>query len=212
MTTPHTLLAGRRILLADLGGRRSPVIRLELIRLRCQLLDAIDGLAEPDALAKALERLQPDLLLVDGPSLQPAWLDILAAAQQRKPRAILILADEASPAAMQAALQAGVSGLGLAVQMPQGLGPWLQWTFIRFEHEQSLRLALHQTQTQLAERKQIERARGILMREHGLHEDEAFQRLRQLAMDGGQTLAAVAQRLIDADQLLRPRTGHDAPN
>ena len=43
------------------------------------------------------------------------------------------------------------------------------------------------------------------MREQGLSDDEAFQRLRQLAMDGGQTLAAVAARLIDADQLLRPR-------
>lgn len=43
------------------------------------------------------------------------------------------------------------------------------------------------------------------MREHGLDEEAAFQRLRQLAMDSGQTLAAVATRLIDADQLLRPR-------
>jgi response regulator NasT len=51
----------------------------------------------------------------------------------------------------------------------------------------------------------VERARGILMREQGLDEAAAFQRLRQLAMDGGQTLATVATRLIDADQLLRSR-------
>lgn len=43
------------------------------------------------------------------------------------------------------------------------------------------------------------------MREQGLDEGAAFQRLCQIAMDSGQTLATVAVRLIDADQLLRTR-------
>ena len=81
----------------------------------------------------------------------------------------------------------------------------LQLALARFEHDQALQRDLRHTQTQLAERKLVERARGILMREQGLDEEAAFQRLRQLAMDGGQTLATIAARLIDAHQLLRPR-------
>ena len=192
MTTPQPLsLPGLRVLLADAGQRRSPVIRLELIRLRCQLVDVLDLVAEPAALGSALQRLAPELLLIDCDHPTPELLAQLAEAQLLRPRPVLLVAEHMAPEQMRAALQAGASALQLALA--------------RFEHDQALRRDLRQTQTQLAERKLVERARGILMREQGLDEQAAFQRLRQLAMDGGQTLAIVATRLIDADQLLRTR-------
>ncbi|WP_422017851.1 ANTAR domain-containing response regulator [Roseateles sp.] len=203
MTTPPFSLPGLRVMLADAGQRRSPVIRLELIRLRCQLVDVIDLVAEPDGLTAALERLAPDLLLIDCDQPSPRLLAQLT--QAGPPRAVLLVAERAEPAQMRAALQAGVSDLHVAGLPPQRLGAVLQLALARFEHDQTLRHDLRLAQTQLAERKLVERARGILMREQGLDEEAAFQRLRQLAMDGGQTLAAVATRLIDADQLLRPR-------
>lgn len=206
MNTPPPLsLPGLRVLLADAGRRRSPVIRLELIRLRCQLVDVLDLVAQPDALGTALASLAPDLLLIDCDRPTPVLLAQVAEAQQRIPRAVLLVAEQAAPEHMREALQAGISSLQLAGLPPQHLGALLQLTLARFEHDQARQQALHQAQTQLAERKQVERARGILMREQGLDEEAAFQRLRQLAMEGGQTLAAVATRLIDADQLLRPR-------
>jgi len=203
MTTPPFSLPGLRVMLADAGQRRSPVIRLELIRLRCQLVDVIDLVAEPDGLGAALQRLAPDLLLIDCDQPSPRLLAQLT--QASPPRAVLLVAERAEPAQMRAALQAGVSDLHVAGLPPQRLGAVLQLALARFEHDQTLRHDLRLAQTQLAERKLVERARGILMREQGLDEEAAFQRLRQLAMDGGQTLAAVATRLIDADQLLRPR-------
>jgi response regulator NasT len=203
MTTPPFSMPGLRVMLADAGQRRSPVIRLELIRLRCQLVDVIDLVAEPDGLTAALERLAPDLLLIDCDQPSPRLLAQLT--QAGPPRAVLLVAERAEPAQMRAALQAGVSDLHVAGLPPQRLGAVLQLALARFEHDQTLRHDLRLAQTQLAERKLVERARGILMREQGLDEEAAFQRLRQLAMDGGQTLAAVATRLIDADQLLRPR-------
>lgn len=206
MNLPQPLsLPGLRVLLADAGQRRSPVIRLELIRLRCQLVDVIDLVAQPDALSAALVSLTPDLLLVDCDRPTAALLTQLADAQARQPRPIMLVAEHAEPVQMSTALRAGVSTLQLAGLPPQHLGALLQLTLARFEYDQTLQQDLRHTQTQLAERKLIERARGILMREQGLDEEAAFQRLRQLAMDGGQTLAAVATRLIDADQLLRPR-------
>lgn len=205
MNTPLFALPGLRVLLADAGQRRSPVIRLELIRLRCQLVDVIDLVAQPDALPAALERLTPELLLVDCEQPTPELLGQLGESLQRLPRPVLLVAEQMTAEQMRAALKAGISTLQLAGLPPQRLGALLQLALARFEHDQSLQRDLRQTQTQLAERKLVERARGILMREQGLDEDAAFQRLRQLAMDGGQTLAAVAARLIDADQLLRPR-------
>ena len=208
MNTPPSSslsLPGLRVLLADAGQRRSPVIRLELIRLRCQLVDVLDLVAEPDALALALQRQSPEILLIDCDQPTPALLAQLAEAQRQHPRPVLLVAEQMTPEQMRAALQAGASALQLAGLPPQRLGALLQLALARFEHDQSLQRELRQTQTQLAERKLVERARGILMREQGLDEEAAFQRLRQLAMAGGQTLASVATRLIDADQLLRQR-------
>ena len=205
MDTSSFPLAGLRVLLADAGQRRSPVIRLELIRLRCQLVDVIDLVTQPAALSTELDRLAPELLLIDCDQPTPELLNQLAQTLQRQPRPVLLVAEQMAPEQMRAALQAGVSALQLAGLPPQRLGALLQLALARFEHDQSLQRDLRQTQTQLAERKLVERARGILMREQGLDEAAAFQRLRQLAMDGGQTLAAVAMRLIDADQLLRTR-------
>lgn len=205
MNTPPLPLPGLRVLLADAGQRRSPVIRLELIRLRCQLVDVLDLVAEPAALGDALQRLAPELLLIDCDQPSPDLLAQLAAAQALRPRPVLLVAEQMTPPQMRDALQAGVSALQLAGLPTQRLGMLLQLALARFEHDQALQRDLRQTQTQLAERKLVERARGILMREQGLDEDAAFQRLRQLAMDGGQTLASVALRLIDADQLLRAR-------
>lgn len=206
-TPPPSSLAlpGLRVLLADAGRRRSPVIRLELIRLRCQLVDVLDLVAEPGALGDALQRLAPELLLIDCDQPPPELLAQLAAAQALRPRPVLLAAEQMTPQQMRDALQAGVSALQLAGLPTQRLGPLLQLALARFEHDQALQRDLRHTQTQLAERKLVERARGILMREQGLDEDAAFQRLRQIAMDGGQTLASVAMRLIDADHLLRAR-------
>jgi ANTAR domain len=51
----------------------------------------------------------------------------------------------------------------------------------------------------LAERKVIERAKGILMRARGLDEETAYTTLRKLAMDRNLKLAEVAQRVLDAN-------------
>jgi len=206
MNTPQPpTLPGLRVLLADAGQRRSPVIRLELIRLRCQLVDVIDLIAQPDALPAALDRLAPELLLVDCEQPTSALIAQLEASLHQQPRAVLLFAEQMTAAQMRTSLDAGISTLQLAGLPPQRLGALLQLALVSFEHDQALQRDLRQTQIQLAERKLVERARGILMREQGLDEEAAFQRLRQIAMDGGQTLAAVATRLIDADQLLRTR-------
>jgi len=206
-TPPPALpsLPGLRVLLADAGQRRSPVIRLELIRLRCHLVDVIDLVAQPAALPAALERLAPELLLVDCEQPTSALLAQLGEALARQPCAVLLAAEQMASAQMRDALAAGIGTLQLAGLPPQRLGALLELALTRFEHDEGLRRELRQARTQLAERKLVERARGILMREQGLDEEAAFQRLRQLAMDGGQTLGAVALRLIDADHLLRPR-------
>ena len=72
----------------------------------------------------------------------------------------------------------------------------------RFEHEQELRTNLQHAQTQLQDRKVIDRAKGILMQRQALTEDEAYKKMRKTAMDKGLKLRDVAQRILDAAELL----------
>nr|WP_277345573.1 ANTAR domain-containing protein [Pseudomaricurvus alkylphenolicus] len=72
----------------------------------------------------------------------------------------------------------------------------------RFSENQKLREELEQTKGKLAERRVIDRAKGMLMKHRQLSEDEAYKALRKMAMDKGKTLSAVAESIIDVLSLL----------
>jgi response regulator NasT len=77
----------------------------------------------------------------------------------------------------------------------------LKVAMARYEQDATLRAELEGAQSKLAQRKTVEKAKGLLMKTSGLDEDAAFQRLRRQAMDRGLSLHEVAQRLIDAHDL-----------
>jgi len=54
----------------------------------------------------------------------------------------------------------------------------------------------------LAERKAVEKAKGILMKHKNITEDEAYQSLRKMAMDKNKRIADVADGVISAFELL----------
>jgi response regulator NasT len=72
----------------------------------------------------------------------------------------------------------------------------------RFQHEQALRAELADAKSELKDRKVIDRAKGLLMQRQGLTEKAAYEKLRKTAMDKGLRLAEVAQRMLDAAELL----------
>jgi response regulator NasT len=114
---------------------------------------------------------------------------------------VLFTEDRAS-ATIQAALKAGVSAYVVAGMQPERLQPILEVAVARFEQERRLRVELESVNERLAERKVIERAKGILMKQRGVGEDQAFHLMRKLAMDRNQRLIDVAQQLIDVSSLL----------
>ena len=59
-----------------------------------------------------------------------------------------------------------------------------------------------QARTALHERKLIDRAKGLLMQRQSIAEQQAYDRLRRAAMDRGLRVAEVAQRMLDAADLL----------
>jgi len=192
---------GLRVLLIDDGAHRVALIREELTRMGCEVVGVIE---QATLIHDCVLRLQPDVVIVDSESPTRDTVENLAALNERLPRPVVVFSEDPSDDPMRRALKAGVSAYVVAGLRPDRLAPVLQVAIARFEQDLALRQELGKAHAQLAARKSIERAKGILMSETGLDEDAAFKRMRRLAMDRGVPLAEVADRIIDAQNLLRP--------
>jgi two-component system, response regulator / RNA-binding antiterminator len=190
-----------RVLLIDDGAHRISLIRDELTRQGHLVVGVVDSAL---LIHDCVLRLQPDVVIVDSESPSRDTLENLATLSSSCPRPVVVFSEDARQAPMQQALRAGVSAYVIAGLQAQRLMPVLQVAIARFEQDRALRGQLDDAQTQLAERKLIERAKGILMDDVGLSEEQAYRHLRKLAMDRGQRLGQVAERVIDARDLLRP--------
>jgi two-component system, response regulator / RNA-binding antiterminator len=190
-----------RVLLVDDGAHRVALILDELTRQGHLVVGVVDSAV---TIHDCVLRLQPDVVIVDAESPSRDTLENLATVSTACPRPVVVFSEDANQGVMQQALKAGVSAYVIAGLQPQRLTPVLQVAIARFEQDRELREQLGEAQAQLSERKVIERAKGILMDEIGLSEEQAFKHLRKLAMDRGQRLAQVAERIVDARDLLRP--------
>jgi response regulator NasT len=189
------------VLLVDDGAHRVRLIRDELTRQGHVVVGVIDSAL---AIHDCVLRLVPDVVIVDSESPSRDTLEHLAVMSSSHPRPVVVFSEDASQAPMRQALEAGVSAYVIAGLHPQRLAPILQVAIARFEQDRTLRQQLDTAQSQLSDRKLIERAKGILMDEIGLSEEQAHRHLRKLAMDRGQRLVQVAVRVIESRDLLRP--------
>jgi response regulator NasT len=125
---------------------------------------------------------------------------VIATRDERRP--IVMFTEDDKADSMEAAMAAGVSAYVVAGLQPERIKPVLDVALVRFKREQKLLDELEGTRLKLAERKLLDRAKGILMARQGLTEDQAFQKLRSMAMNKNLKLAELAQRILDAEDLL----------
>jgi response regulator NasT len=190
-----------RVLLIDDGAHRVHLIREELSRQGHLVVGVIESAI---LIHDCVLRLQPDVVIVDSESPTRDTLEHLSTISATNPRPVVVFSEDPAQGPMHQALKAGVSAYVIAGLQPQRLLPVLQVAIARFEQDRALRGQLEVAQSQLSERKVIERAKGLLMNEFGLSEEQAYAHLRKLAMDRGQRLAQVAERMVEARGLLNP--------
>jgi len=154
------------------------------------------------ALAERVKEFEPDVIIIDTESPSRDVLEHVSVVSAHDPRPIVLFTEDRENATIQAALKAGVSAYVVAGIQADRLQPILDVAVARFEREQALREELRDAQTKLVERKVIERAKGFLMQQKGVSEEEAFRLLRKLAMDRNTKLLDVAQQIVDVAKLL----------
>ncbi len=153
-------------------------------------------------LSERIAQLQPDMVIVDAESAARDALEHVVMATREAPRPIVLFTNDEDTSHVRDAVAAGVTAYIVAGLAPQRIRPILDVAMARFQHEQALKAELADARGALQDRKTIDRAKGLLMQRHGLTEQAAYDKLRKLAMDKGLKLAEVAQRMLDAFELL----------
>ncbi|MEM1129861.1 MAG: ANTAR domain-containing protein [Pseudomonadota bacterium] len=163
----------------------------------------ITVLSEPTALARKLTELGPDLVLINLENPSRDILEQLSLASGAAQRPVAMFVDRSDPGLTTAAIEAGLSAYVVDGLTKERIKPVLDAAIARFHYVARMRSELEAAKAALAERKTIDRAKGILMRARGLSEDDAYALLRKTAMDQGRKIAEVAQALVTASELLQ---------
>jgi len=188
-------------------GDEASALEIERSRsLRIGLLEAgynIVAVLPIDAfLPDRLAQIQPDMIIVDAESQARDTLEHVVMATRDARRPIVMFTDDPDTSHVRGAIAAGVTAYVVAGLAPERVKPVLDIALARFEHEETMRRELAEARGQLADRKLLDRAKGLLMQRHGIGEPEAYARLRKAAMDKGLKMTDIAQRIIDAADLL----------
>ena len=185
---------------------RSRILRIALLQNGFNLIAVLPA---DTYLRERLAQLQPDMIIVDAESEARDALEHVVMATRDERRPIVMFTNDDDSDNARHAVSAGVSAYVVAGLSSERIRPILDVAMARFEQERSLREELTQTRlerdartAELRERKVIDRAKGLLMQRHGLDEQKAYDKLRKSAMDKNLRVADVAQRLLDAFELL----------
>lgn len=159
-------------------------------------------ISEKDHLVRRIAELDPDVILIDLENPNRDMLEHMFAVSRSVQRPIAMFVDQSDTAMIEAAVDAGVSTYIVDGLRKERVKPILDMTISRFNAVNRLRTELEATRSELAERKVIDRAKGILMKMRGLSEDEAYKLLRKTAMDQNRRVANVAESLVTSVGLL----------
>ena len=149
-----------------------------------------------------IERLAPDLLIVDIDSPDRDMLEGLRRVGQEQNRPVVMFAQDGRAETIKAAVEAGLAAYVVDGLTPDRVRPILDVAIARFAHFKELRGELDKAKTSLAERKLVEKAKGILMQRRGCNEEEAYKAMRKMAMDQKLRLVDIANKIIAAADLL----------
>lgn len=187
------------VLLVDDDPARAAIVEPALRAAGYEVVTVVDTATE---MLTQVRVMRPDVIIIDSDSPDRDTLEHVCMLTRDDPRPIVMFTQDADRTLMHEALKAGVHAYVVDGLSAERVQPVVNVALARFEQWQALRQELGQAQASLAERKVIERAKGILMKQRRCDEEEAYRLLRKTAMDKNQRLAQVAENIIEMARLL----------
>ncbi|WP_186396801.1 ANTAR domain-containing response regulator [Stappia sp. TSB10GB4] len=190
------------ILVIDTNRIRSSIIEQGLRDAGHERVIVVDGM---DGLVRKITEIDPDVIVIDLENPNRDQLEHIFQVSRAVRRPIAMFVDRSEAGAIEAAVDAGVSAYVVDGLKRERVKPILDMAISRFNAFNRLSQELEAARSELAERKTIERAKGILMRNRGIGEDEAYRLLRKTAMNQGRRIIEVAEGLVISAGLLEKR-------
>lgn len=188
-----------RIVIVDDSGLRATVLQDGL---REAGYDDIHVVGPRGAFVARLERMAPDVVLMDLGNPSRDTLEEMLTVSRALARPIAMFVDQSDEAMIGAAIDAGVSAYVVDGLKKERIKAVLELAIRRFNAFARMQAELDEARTALADRKTIERAKAILMTTRSISEPDAYALLRTTAMNQGRRIAEVAEALITASSLI----------
>jgi response regulator NasT len=188
-----------RVMLVDEDAERAALVEQALLGAGYEVVAKLAGQHD---LLRSVRDVQPDVVIVDLESPDRDTLESMRHITREQPKPIVMFAEKGDSDTIADAIRAGVSAYVVDGLSGNRVKPILDVAIARFREFQALRDELEQTKTTLAERKIIEKAKGLIMKKRGCDEEQAYKALRKLAMDRNQRLADVAREVVSVADLL----------
>lgn len=188
-----------RILVVEPNSKR---VREIVDALRDAGWSDVRALAQISALDRTVKEFAPDIVLIDLANPDRDTLEHISYATETSKRAVALFVDQTDDDLTQAAMNAGVSAYVVDGLKMERIKPVLQTAIARFKIMRQMQSELDAAKQALEDRKTIDRAKGILMRQRGMCEEDAYQLLRKTAMGQNRKVIDVAQALVTAAELL----------
>lgn len=155
-------------------------------------------------IARRIVDISPDVIVIDLENPNRDVLESMFQLSRAVKRPIAMFVDRSDQAAIEAAVEAGVSAYVVDGLKRERVKPILDMAISRFNAFARMARELEEARSQLESRKMIDRAKGILMKSRGLSEADAYALLRKTAMNKNRKISEIAESLITAAGLLAP--------
>ena len=188
-----------KVMIVDEVMERAEVLQRALVRSGYEVIAYVPSTFD---LHRQVGSHKPDIIIIDTDSPDRDTLENLCVISRDEPRPVVMFAHDGDSEKIRAATQAGVSAYVVNGMAAERVGPIIDAAVARFEQFHALKRELSEIEVKLADRKVIERAKGILMKTRKLSEEDAYRALRKQAMENNARLAEVARQVIAVASLM----------
>jgi response regulator NasT len=189
------------ILIIDENRLRASVIEDGLREAGHSRVTVINSTQE---VARRISEIVPDVVVIDLENPDRDRLEHFFSISKALQKPVAMFVDKSDASAIGAAIEAGVSAYVVDGLRKDRVKSILDMAVLRFNAYSQLRRELDAARSALEERKLVDQAKAILIRQRGLSEADAYALLRKTAMNQNRRIVDIAQSLITAAGLLEP--------
>lgn len=163
----------------------------------------VSTIKETQNLLSRIVGIDPDVIVIDLESPNRDVLEQMFMVSRMVKRPIAMFVDQSDSDSIRDAMIAGVSAYVVDGLKKERVKHILDMCISRFHVFSRMQEELQEAKTALADRKLVDRAKGILMDAKGLTEQQAYVMMRNAAMNEKRRLSDIARAVITAAEMLK---------